>query len=102
MNRFGQGQAYYIATQGSDELLQRLARFLCDEAGIQPLLEVPEHVEVTRRVREDGRAVYFLLNHGDDKQAVQLPAETFASLLDGKDVSGEIELAPRDVMVLLD
>jgi len=101
MNRFGQGQAYYIATQGSDELLQRLARHLCNEAGIQPVLEVPEHVEVTRRVREDGRAVYFLLNHGDDKQAVQLPAGKFASLLDGKDVSGEIELAPRDVLVLL-
>jgi beta-galactosidase len=63
VHKFGQGQAYYIATQASNDLLTKLTKELCQEANITPVLETPEGVEVTKRVQADGRAVYFLLNH---------------------------------------
>ncbi|MBA2677517.1 MAG: Beta-galactosidase C-terminal domain, partial [Ktedonobacteraceae bacterium] len=100
-HQFGQGCAYYLATQGSEVLLAGLLRQLCLEASISSLLEAPEGVEVTMRVRADGRPVYFLLNHTDGSTQVTLPAGTFTSLLDGQEISGQVELAARDVAVLL-
>ncbi len=101
VNRLGNGQAYYIATQGNDELLDRLAAHLCREAGVEAVLESPEGVEVTKRVRDDGRAIYFLLNYNEQPQSVKLPAGTFRSLLDGKDVQGAVEIEARGVVVTL-
>src|SRR5437660_9063577 len=63
VHRFGKGNAYYLATQGSAELLAGLARLLCQEAVVSPVMEAPEGVEVTKLIRADGRSVYFLLNH---------------------------------------
>ena len=101
VHQFGQGRAYYLATQGSDELLASLTRLLCEEAAVSPALGVDERVEVTRRMRSDGRAVYFLLNHTDRSEQVALPAGVFTSLLSGEEVEGQIEIAARDVAVLL-
>ena len=101
VHQFGQGRAYYLATQGSDELLASLTRLLCEGAAVSPALGVDERVEVTRRMRSDGRAVYFLLNHTDRSEQVALPAGVFTSLLSGEEVEGQIEIAARDVAVLL-
>ncbi|MDQ2902786.1 MAG: beta-galactosidase [Chloroflexota bacterium] len=100
-HQFGQGRAYYLATQGSEALLAGLLRQLCLEASISSLLEAPEDVEVTMRVRADDRPVYFLLNHSDQPAQVTLPAGTFTSLLGGREISGQVSLAARDVVVLL-
>ncbi|MDQ2884584.1 MAG: beta-galactosidase [Chloroflexota bacterium] len=100
VNHAGNGRAYYIATQGNDALLDGLAAHLCSEAGIEAVLESPEGVEVTKRVRDDGRAIYFLLNYNEQAQSVKLPAGTFRSLLDGKDVQGVVEVEARGVVVL--
>jgi beta-galactosidase len=101
VHQFGQGRAYYLATQGSDELLAGLTRLLCEEGAVSPVLAVDEQVEVTRRMRTDGRAVYFLLNHTERSEQVALPAGAFISLLSGEEVEGQIEIAARDVAVLL-
>jgi len=101
MHSFGQGRAYYLATQPSDELLVRLARLLCQQANVAPVLQSPEGVEVTKRVRADGRAVYFLLNHTEQAQQVTLPMGCFTSLLDEKRVEGSVEIAAVGVIVLL-
>jgi len=101
VNQAGKGQAYYIATQGNNELLDRLAQHLCKEAGVESVLESPDGVEVTKRIRSDGRPVYFLLNYNEQAQRVGLPRGTFRSLLDEKSVQDEVEIAARDVVVLL-
>ncbi len=102
VNQFGQGRAYYLATQASDELLAGLMQQLCREADIAPILRAPEGVEVTQRVRSDGRSLYFLLNHSERALNVALPSGAFTSLLDGKNVTGEVTIPPVDVMVLLE
>ncbi len=101
VHHFGQGHAYYIATQGSDELLAALMQHLCEEANVAPVLKAPKGIEVTRRERADGHSVYFLLNHTERKLTVQLPSGTFSSLLDGKELEGSIEIAGIDAAVLL-
>ena len=101
VHQFGQGQAYYVATQGSNELLAGLMRLLCQQAAVSPVLNVPEGIEVTQRVRTDGRVVYFFLNHTDKPEVVALPAGKFTSLLNGKEVERQIEIDERDVAVLL-
>ncbi len=101
VNRFGEGKAFYLATQGSDELLAALARLLCQEANVSPVLAVPKGVEVTRRARADGRSVYFLLNHNETAQTVALPVGSCFSLLDGEELQSNLEIAAKDVVVIL-
>jgi beta-galactosidase len=101
VHRFGQGKAYYIATHGNDTLLDGLARLLCHEADVASLLEAPEGVEVTRRVRADGQNVYFLLNHNEKTGHVPLPTGVYISLLSDEKVQDSIEIATYDVVVLL-
>ncbi len=101
MNAYGQGRAYYVATRPGEELLAKLARELCQQAGVSPVLAAATGIEVTKRVRADGRPVYFLLNHTADPQRVTLPAGTFTSLLEQKNVEHGLEVAARDVVVLL-
>jgi beta-galactosidase len=101
VNQFGQGRAYYVATQADPALLTRLTELLCGEAKLSPVLLSPEGVEVTRRVRPDGQVIYFILNHTGQAQRVPLPAGTFRSLLDNKQITEEAEVAAVDAMVLL-
>jgi beta-galactosidase len=101
VHQFEQGQVYYLATQVSRDLLARLTHQLCRQAGVEPVLNAPKGVEVTRRVRADGRAVFFLLNHTHQTETVTLPVGSFTSLLNGHMVEGQIEVAANDVAVLL-
>lgn len=101
INHFGLGQAYYLATQGSDDLLDALARQLCREANVPSLMEASEGIEATSRVRSDGKQVYFILNHNDRQETVTLPPGMFTSLLDGRKLTGNVQVAERDVLVLL-
>ena len=102
MNQFGEGQAYYLATHGNEELLASLARQLCKDANVQSLLGMEEGLEVTQRQRTDGSSVYFLLNHRDRAVEVFLPGGNFRSLLTGEELTGRMEVAALDVCVLLD
>lgn len=101
-NRFGAGMAYYLATQASDELAAKLAHMLCQQAGIELLMKVAEGLEVACRTHSDGRHVYFILNHNDSPARVTLPPRTFTSLLDGAELQGQVEIAERDVLILLE
>ncbi|MFL5629134.1 MAG: beta-galactosidase [Ktedonobacteraceae bacterium] len=99
---FAKGHVYYLATQASNELLDRLAQLLCQQAEVPALMQTSEGMEVTQRTRADGRNVYFLLNHTDQAAQVALPQGSFTSLLGGGKVKNSIDIAARDVVVLLD
>jgi len=101
-NQFGKGKAYYLATHGSEDLLTGLARHLCEEVNLQPMLGVEEGLEVTQRQRIDGSNVYFLLNHRKESFQVPLPDGIFHSVLGGKELAGSVEVAAHDVCVLLE
>jgi beta-galactosidase len=61
---------------------------------------VPQGVEATRRVTEDGQEKYlFLLNHRSDPAKVRLPG-THTDLLTGKNAGPELVLPAQGVAVL--
>lgn len=102
MHSYGQGYAWYLATHGSDELHNRLARCLCQQAHVELGPGAASGVEVTVRRQADGRRVYFLLNHTSGGAEVPLPAGEFRSLLTWSEVAGTARLAAREIEVLLD
>jgi len=69
-NRFGKGCAYYMATRSNADFYRRLIGDICKEAGIEPLMETPEHIEVTQRRNQNGTFLFFL-NH--DMEAHDIP-----------------------------
>lgn len=64
-NAFGKGFGYYVATQSSDDFYKKHLGEICREAGIEPVMDAPDYIEVTRRVNVNGSFV-FILNHGQD------------------------------------
>ena len=98
-HRVGRGRAVYVGTRPEPAFLAALMRSLIADAGIQPLLEVPAGVEVTRREDERG-ALLFVLNHGECMATVKLP-RAYRDLLTGyRHDAGLLELQPRGVAML--
>lgn len=99
-NRFGDGNAYYVAARSDDAFYRAFLEDLCKEAGIKPVMKPQEGLEATARVNENGKYL-FLLNHGEE--TLEAAAEQ-----DGTDlITGEtyrhgkmILLAKKDVKIL--
>lgn len=71
-NRFGKGQAYYIATASNEDFYRVFLEELCKENGVEPVLVTPPGVEVTSRENEKERLL-FLMNHNEESVQVTLP-----------------------------
>jgi len=98
MNAFGLGKAIYIGTMSHQHFYHDLVTWLRQMVGMNPLLKVPETVEVSMRQREDTR-VYFLLNHQLSPVRIQFykPMHDF---LTGNNITGNYDLPPHGVLVL--
>lgn len=97
---FGKGFGYYVATQSSEAFYRDYLREICEEAGIGPIMDTPDTVEVTRRTNQNGTFI-FMLNHGEASYETALP---FAGtdLLSGHTYAAgdRISLAGKDVAIL--
>lgn len=71
-NAFGKGFGYYVATSSDDSFYRDHIGEICKEAGIAPIMDTPEQIEVTKRVNQNGSFV-FLLNHGETDYVAALP-----------------------------
>jgi len=98
MNTFGLGKAIYIGTMSHQHFYNDLVSWLRQMCGLQPLLKVPENVEVSMRQKE-GMRVFFLLNHQNSPVRIQFykPMHDF---LTGNTFSGNYDLPPHGVLVL--
>ena len=92
------GNAYYIATDPSDEFLDRLFGGILDEYGVRAEFHTPPGVEIAVRER-DGRRLWFVLNHTTATARMEVPFPALDLLRDQR-VSGTLEVAARDVYVL--
>ena len=97
-NYVGKGQVIYIGIFSIARFYESLARWLLSEVRINPPLSSALGVEITERWQGDDRLL-FLLNHHMRSRPIRLNSE-FIELISGKKVSGEIQLGPRDVMIL--
>ncbi len=101
-HRYGQGATYYLASQPGPNFMRELFALICNESGIEPVLRVPEGIEVTCRQKESGQLIYFLLNHNDQVAQVELPSGKFQNIISGERLSGPIRLASQSTLILVE
>lgn len=99
-NVYGKGLAYYTATRSNEEFYVSFIDEICKEAGIVPLMETPEPVEVTMRENEKG-SFLFLLNHGEEACEVTLPFGGISLLDEKRYAEGELLMLDRKAVVIL-
>lgn len=99
-NAFGKGFGYYVATSSDDAFYRDYIGEICEEAGILPIMDTPEQIEVTKRVNMNGSFV-FLLNHGETDYVAALPFGG-TDLLNGKayEAGDALTLEKKGVAIL--
>ncbi|WP_256757124.1 beta-galactosidase [Cohnella sp. WQ 127256] len=100
VNKFGAGEAWYVATSPDVTFLQDWLPKLCAARGIEPLVtSAPDGVETTLR-EKDGVSYLFVLNHNPGASVVSLGQQSGVDLLSDKQLSGNVELAGRDLWII--
>lgn len=97
-HQFGGGRAIYLGTMSHQPFYYDLAVWLRQLCGINPLLKVPDQVEVS--LRTDGKKkVFFLINH--QNSPVRIPFyKPMHEFLSDKTFTGNYDLPPHGVLVL--
>lgn len=98
-NTFGQGEAWYVASDPEDRFLDDLLGQLAAAKNIDSLLNTPEGVEVTARTK-DGQQYLFVMNHNATAQSYDLGKAKAHDLLTDRSLSGTIEIEGRGVQLL--
>lgn len=99
VNKFGEGNAYYVATSPEAGFLQGFLANVCAGNNIKPLVTAPEGIESVQRVKE-GVSYLFLLNHTDSELSAEIGSTERTDLLTGKKVSGSAVVSGRGVLIL--
>ena len=101
VNRFGKGEAWYVATRGDDAFLDAFHGAIASRLGLPRALDadLPEGVAAHVREGDDARFV-FVINFSSEERGVDIGADPRESLLDGETVSGIVTLPPFGVLVL--
>jgi beta-galactosidase len=98
-NRFGQGQAWYIASSPDQLFLTGLLESICAHKNITPALVTPGGVEATRR-EKNGVSYLFLLNHNSSEQVVDLGDKSYLDVLAGIQCVGSLVIEGNGVRIL--
>ena len=70
-NTFGSGKACYVATRSNQDFYRTFLTDIMKKAGVEPLAEGSDKVEITLRENKNG-SFLFLLNPTDESQEVTL------------------------------
>jgi beta-galactosidase len=98
MNDFGLGKAVYIGAQLQQPFYNDLVIWLRQMCNLNPLLKVPENVEVG--MRQNGEEnIFFLLNHQNSPIHIQF-YKPMHDYLTASSVVGGHDLPPHGVLVL--
>lgn len=99
-NPFGAGEAYYVAARPDDKFYEKFLMKLCEQKNIAPVLDTPQGVEATLRVKGDKKYL-FLLNHNKTAQTVTVRIGG-TDLLSGEQVlpGASVELPAVGVRIL--
>ncbi|MFC4321560.1 beta-galactosidase [Litchfieldia salsa] len=98
-NKFGAGEAYYVASSPDQQFLHGLLANLCEEKGIHSLVRAADRgIEVTERVKE-GKTFLFVMNHNAESATFEL-SEQRNELISGESFNGITTIEGRGVMIL--
>ncbi|MBR4234595.1 MAG: beta-galactosidase [Clostridia bacterium] len=90
VNKYGEGEAWYVGARGSAELLDDLCGTLVDKSGVRRICAaLPCGVTACER-EKDGRLYLFLMNFSGAQQTISGVSGT--ELLSGKQINGGLTL----------
>lgn len=98
-NRWGNGAAWYMATDPDQEFLNGLLTHICTELGIGAPITAPDSVEISVRSKE-GTDYIFVMNHDREPQQYYIQEGTALELISKHEYSGEVTIAGHDVHIL--
>ncbi|MDD9267485.1 beta-galactosidase [Paenibacillus sp. GCM10023248] len=99
VNKYGSGQAWYMASSPEPAFLQGFIRNLCQEKGIvAPILPVAG-VEISERVKNK-ESFMFVMNHNNQPTKVELGAFKATDLLSGQFVENNVTIPAKGVLIL--
>ncbi|KRF12057.1 beta-galactosidase [Paenibacillus sp. Soil787] len=99
VNKFGAGQAWYVASSPEPSFLKGFLANLCKEKGITaPITPVPG-VEISQRTNES-ETYLFILNHNDQPVNVDLGTLKGLDLIKGQPVTDTVTLSTKGVLIL--
>jgi len=102
VNKFGEGEAWYLATSPEQAFLKDWLSQLCSDRGIEPFIHavLPEGVETTVRYKDEQQFL-FVLNHNEQTVQIDLGQTTGTDLITDRLLSGgKVELAGHDVLIV--
>lgn len=99
-NPFGDGCAYYVATRSNADFYRNFIRDICKEAGIEPIIDAPEEIEITKRCNDNGTFLFFL-NHDEKAHDIILQCSG-TDILTGisYQTGSTLTLAAKDAAIL--
>lgn len=96
---FGQGEAYYVATDPEQRFLEQLSKTICERLNLATTHQAPEGVEIRNRQKED-KTYTFVLNHNAYETAILLNAGSYKDLLSHRVYERTLVLEPYGVAIL--
>jgi beta-galactosidase len=101
VNRYGNGSCYYIGCDLDEKATSALLQMICKSAAVKPAFEdVPDGVEVVRKMTKDGREFLFVLNYNPDRTTLPL-RRTYRNVLAEERISGFLELPGYGTAVIM-
>lgn len=101
MNHYGEGEAYYLATNGDDRFLSDLYAALCADLNVLRSLRADLPRGVSAQLRSDGERTFaFVMNFNAQPASLDLGTASYTDLLTGDVLTGVVELGVYDVKVL--
>ncbi|WP_105619851.1 beta-galactosidase [Vallitalea okinawensis] len=101
VNRYGKGNAYYIAFRNNNEFQEDFYKSLINQLGIKPILDTQLPEGVTVQKRTDGTKDYiFIMNFTFEEKKIDLGDITYIDMLNEKSITGPIALEAYGLKIL--
>lgn len=101
VNRFGDGNVYYIAFRNKDDFLSEFYGQLINQMGITKVLDTELPEGVTAQMRSDGeRDFIFVMNFTSDEKVVDLGDEEFTDMIDGGAIADKLSLPAYGIQIM--
>lgn len=101
VNRFGRGEAWYVAAKGENDLLDALHGAIVARRQLPRALAADQPEGVVAQCRVNGATSFtFVSNFAGEPREARLGPQPRLDLLTGGTVSGTVQLPPYGVMVL--
>ncbi|GEK57692.1 beta-galactosidase [Marinococcus halophilus] len=100
-NRYGGGQAYYIAARPEESFYDDFYASVLRESGVERLVDVPLPHGMTVQKRENNSHQYlFVSNFSEQKQSLTSKKLTGTNLVSGEAVHETLTLPPRGITII--